>query len=142
MSEARNYCVARGNLTSGFSGLVYRVPPGYNLILKSIVLWPTGTPLATVTVAVYSQDASVGLGIYNVTLSSSTPNLWSNWMVLNAGDFIDIGSAGGASRYWVSGALLAGGGLQPVLAEDSAPRQGPPVNAGPPGAEPQRVSIV
>jgi len=127
MVAVRSACVARG--TVGASGAIaYQVPPGRTFILKSIVVTSPDAAPGEFTVGVVQQGGAIVALVMREQLEQQVPMLWSNWVVLNAGDYINIYPFTTSASYWISGAELQGV-LPPAAVTLPAP---PPLLEWPP----------
>ena len=104
--QARNWCVARGQiLGAGFTD-IWRCPGGYNFILKAIHFtnW-TSTAIAA-RFELWPGGASVGLSLLRTTVEPDTDYTWEGWTVVNNQDAFTVWTDGAPLVYWVAGALL------------------------------------
>lgn len=106
MPPIRNYCVARGSISSSGFVSLYVVPDSNAFILKTVHL--VNSPNAVNTLHLYLRDAagSVLIEFFNESVQGSSFATWSGWTVLNAADQLYFNSSGAPTEYWVAGALL------------------------------------
>lgn len=138
----RNFCVARGQLSANQAAVVFVVPAGHSLILRSVKLRRVETATTSALLDIYNRESNVSVSVLTTDFSQGGQYSWSDWVVLNDGDFLLAQSTGGSSFYWISGALLPYGAGQtsPAMTQSVAsPPHHPPVDPGPP---PTRVHTV
>lgn len=113
----RSACVARGTLPSdALVHVVYTVPSGYALLLKSLSLVATAGP-ASFPVWLNSPGGTVAVIVTNIALELNKPAFVDGWWVLNGGDYISANASGGNVSYWISGAVLPFAVMGPAAAD-------------------------
>jgi hypothetical protein len=115
MAEARSWCVARGVCPDAFFDDIWRVPGGFNFILKSMAIDNRGTVAVKVELLLWPGGGSDGLRLFVQTIEPDTTWQHAGWDVLNAQDALTLRSDGGPIFYWTSGALLRETGTLPTL---------------------------
>lgn len=99
-------CVSRGIAPGTGSSVVYTVPQGFGLILKSVGIQPQTGVAYSVTGYMEASGGSVGTVLFQQSPAANVSYWWEGWLVLNGGDTFNLIAASSAVSYWISGALL------------------------------------
>lgn len=102
----RNFCVARGHITTSGLTFLYTVPAATSFILKSLIVSTGAATAETVPCYVIPRDGSFALALFTETVTATQTFTWSTELVLNDGDKIALNAPGTDTEYWLSGALL------------------------------------
>lgn len=102
----RNRCVARGRAPIAGGQVWYKVPAGYNFILKFLGLYKASGTAAQASVYVIDSGGLFLVQLHAADLTSSPYQALSTWTVLNEGDELVASTFNGEINYWVAGAEL------------------------------------
>jgi len=94
------------NLVGRPSGVVYTVPPGFVVLLKSVYAQNSGSNPATVQLYLTSQLEAIALAVAKLELAAGASAGWEGWIALNAHDTVTLVYDTGPILSWGSGALL------------------------------------
>ena len=108
------------------SEVVYTVPAGYRVILKSLYGLYAYTQPSRVTLSIDRPALQNGVWLYAVDHTVVEAFAWTGWVVLEAGDRILGASDGGLCYMWGSGPILPAPPAVQTLPLPSPPPSGYP----------------
>ena len=105
-SEARSWVFARGQLPASTGRVVFTVPAGEVLLMKSGYFGMSLGLATDISVFALADDNETYVAAIQEVGNETGQFEWSGWIVLNPGYRVQVVAAANPFYYWLSGALL------------------------------------
>lgn len=101
----RNARVASGQIADANAHVLYSVPAGFVLLLKSIQAYNQTSVQADLVVGLYDLSTPV-VWLPHIQMPPGSGATWSGWIAMNGGDQLYATATSQPLVYWIGGALL------------------------------------
>lgn len=135
MAQIRNGKLAAGRITKGGGAIAYQVPVGFGAIVKFVGMTPLESLAWDATIGVVGANEGVVVWLVLQQAQASTTVIWNQWVALDAGDYIQMGSNAVDFNFYISGAELPylstlGAAAAAGAVVDQVPPFEPPADGG------------
>jgi hypothetical protein len=102
----RSTALGSYQFTSSGGHTLWTCPPGNVTLVKSLYLYNSAGAANAGGMTVVNAANTVGLIIASFSLQAASEAAWQGWIVLEAGDRVDVSAAAAGLAFWLSGAVL------------------------------------